>query len=193
MKRLLVILTLLFVSLNMMACSQKKDSKTRLTKGSGRESGVNNTAAAYGWNMLNTSSMEVYLNHSNPDAAARAFIGNDEVFVGVSDFNSIAMRLSFYNNGQVNPNNSMVGLRFYDDYSNPLTYFLGASVNRRAVSGYITSSQFQVVFADVSESGESLGNVIVSGVIQGNTLRGKVEYSGGLLGEFAVDYNAAVY
>lgn len=192
MKKLAIVLSLMFVSLNFVACAQKKDSKTRLTKGSGRESAIHQTAASYGWSILDQRSEQTELWSSNPDAAARAFIGNDEAFVGPSTQNSIAMKLSFYSNGQVNPHETMVGLRFYDNDYDPLTYFLGASMNRGA-SGERSGNHIRVVFADVTESGESLGNVIVEGDISGNVFYGTVTYNGGRLGEFGVSTGGSLY
>lgn len=192
MKRLLVVLTLIFVSLNIVACSQKKDSKTRLTRGSGRENAIQGTAASYGWSMLNQQAEETELYHQNPDSAARAFIGNDSKFVGPSMINSISMRLVFQGNGQVNSNATMAGLRFYDDWNNPLAYFLGASMNRRA-TGSKNGNTFNVIFADVNEDGQSVGNVIISGRIEGAVIRGTVTYDGGHLGEFTVSTNGAIY
>jgi hypothetical protein len=191
MKRLLVVLTLIFVSLNIVACSQKKDSKTRLTRGSGRESAIQGSAS-YGWSVLNQQAEETELYHQDPDFAARAFIGNDSKFIGPSLINSIAMKLVFQANGQVNSNATMAGLRFHDDIDNPLAYFLGASMNRRA-SGSKNGNTFNVIFADVNEEGQSLGNVIISGRIEGANIRGTVTYDGGHLGEFTVSTNGAIF
>lgn len=192
MKRLFVVLTLILMSLNFIACSQKKESKTRLTKGSGRESGISQTAASSGWSLLNRESEETELYSANPDAAARAFIGNDEAFVNYSQINSIVMRLQF-SGGRLVPNKTMAGFRFYDDWADPLTYFLGSSVNNRVAEGNKNGNRVIVIFQDFDDSGVSLGTVTIDGEIQGPRFVGVVQYAGGTLGEFNVSASRAIF
>ncbi len=183
------------MSLNFVACAQKKDSKTRLTKGSGRESGMATQQEMNGWNTLNAYSEETELStdNNNPDAAARAFINNDPVFLGPSQVNSISMRLVFLNNGQFDAQKSMMGLRFYDS-NDPLVYFLGKGNGRTATSGVINGNRVTVTFADMNEDGASLGNVVIDGVISGQRFTGKVIYGDGtVLGNFNVTRDYAIF
>lgn len=192
MKRLLITLSVVFLSLNFVACSQKKDSKTRLTKGSGRQSGVYNAQEAYSWDYLNQYSIATELESSNPDLEARRFINNDPLFRGIVELNAVVMRLKF-TNGRINSNETMLGLKFYDDWNDPLVYLLGSSTNRAAVSGDIRGNVVTVAFEDRTEDGASLGQVVVSGTIDGSYFNGKVTHAGGILGSFRVPVNSSIF
>lgn len=174
-------ITVLFVSLNFMACAQKKDNKTRLQRGAGRSSnqvaGGAVTPTSNGWSVLNNSAQEVQLTAQDPNAAARAFLGEDGDF-GYFQVNSVEMKIRFIN-GQVDSNNSRIGFRFYDNYNDPMSYYVGPESGATA-QGSISGNRVQVVFNDG-------GTIMVNGTISNNTFYGTITYDNGqYLGDFTV-------
>lgn len=192
MKRLFVALTLLFVSLNFVACAGKKENKTRLTQGANRGSGVSGAPTTSGWNDLNSRGYEVELQSSNPNSAAMNFLNATSGELATVRVNSVVMRLTFQN-GRIVPSQTRMGLRFYDNQTEPYSYYLGTEITLKdgsrniQVSGTKNGSNIYVEFDDG-------GSIIVSGYISGNTFIGSVTYDGGnTLGEFQVPISGSVY
>jgi hypothetical protein len=198
MKKSLVVFALILISLNFVACAQKKESKTRITQGNGRSSGAtgapNSTdqSLTNGWNDLNRGGpQEVYLTSQNPDQSARAFLstfeGYNEGDYGHFNFNSVAMRLSFQG-GQIVSQNSRIGVRFWDaNTGEPVGYLAGAEMDMPA-RGSKNGNYVSVVF---SGSGDDF---TVDGYISNGYFNGKVTYDNGqVLGSFSVPANQSIY
>ncbi len=177
MKKLLIALVVVFVGLNLVACAEKKDNSTRLTRGT-NNSGVNSTV--YGWNLLNTPQyQEVVLDsqNQNPASVGSAFMGANKNYF----LNSIIMRLRFVGN-QLDPNTTYVGLRFYEHPSSPPdAYLLGPqSEGITAIYGSRNGDEISVVFEDG-------GAVAIHGRIYGQNFVGQVTFDGAnYLGSFSV-------
>lgn len=185
MKKLLIAMLVLFVGLNIVACGDKKDNSTRLTKGAGRDSGANNSPTNNsGWQYLNYSqAIEDVLVSANPDAAARAFVGVGSD-LGSVYYNSIIMKLSFNSNNQINPNATLVGLRFHDSLQ-PLSYLAGSQNSQ--ISGVRNGNQISVVFEDG-------GTIRIEGNISGGNFSGNVFFDGqNHLGSFNIPVNGAIF
>ena len=186
MKKLLVAFTVLFLGLNFVACSQKKDNKTRLTRGAGR-TGELTVEQNAGWSMLNSKSTLVEVMSQNPDAAARGFMG--DVFQGASQLNAVQMQLTF-NGSQVSANSTRAGFAFYDDLgiweNRPYTYYMGPETGTK-VTGYRQGSNVSVIFDDG-------GTVEIVGTINGSNFQGYIRYDGGaMLGDFSIPVSRSVF
>lgn len=187
MKRLLVVFTLLFVSLNFVACAEKKENKTRLTQGGGRSSGIGGTSSATGWDDLNHTAMETDLRSNNPNLTAREFfnIGIDDAAYDNFDYNSVVMKLVFIN-GQLNTSKTKMGLRFYDISYDPLTYLVSSA--QGGITGYKNGNHVDVKFKDGN------GEIRVEGDISGSTFSGDVTYDNGkFLGSFTVPTQYSIF
>lgn len=180
MKKLFVAVTVLFVSLNFMACAPKKDNKTRLQRGAGRSNQVAGTVASNGWDILNNSAQEVQLYSQDPDSVARAFLGaNNDETLGYVKVNSVVMKIKFDNNSRIDSYNSRIGFRFYDNQYTPVMYYVGPE-NGGSAQGFINGSHVQVTFHDG-------GTILVDGTISGGTFSGSITYDNGqFLGSFSV-------
>lgn len=182
-------MTVVFVSLNFVACAEKKDNKTRLTKGAGR-SGTMTTQESNGWSTLNAYSELTQLspmNGSTPDTAARAFIGNDDAFYRQSDVNGIQLRLVFSGN-QINSAQSKVGFKFYDDYYEPLSYYVGSDMGA-TFSGSRNGNSVNVTITEIHG-----GTIEIRGSINGSSFHGSVTYDGGKpLGTFQATTNRSIF
>ena len=178
MKKLLFTLLVVFVSLNFVACAEKKDNKSRLTRGAGRSNEVAGTPVANGWQGLNSSGAEeTELRSNNPDQVARSFMRTDEVFINTVQINSVQLKLVFRGN-QIDSSASKVGFRFYDNYSNPYRYFMGTEAND-VMQGTRNGNQIDVVIMDIDGDGDNIGNVRIQGTVNGYGLSGTVTYDDG--------------
>lgn len=183
MKRLFVLFTVLFVSLNFIACAQKKDSKTRLQRGAGRTSQVNGApATGNGWSYL-SSSTEVQLYSQDSNMTARAFLGDGDY--GYVYVNSVVMKIRLAGN-QVDGRNSRIGFRFYDNQTDPLSYYVGPETGATA-QGVVSGNNVNITFDDG-------GTIEIRGYINGNTFSGSIYFDGGnYLGDFSVPVQSVFY
>jgi hypothetical protein len=89
-----------------------------------------------------------------------------------------------FNNGHIDPYNSRIGFRFYDDpydnYEHPMSWYVGPEMGATA-QGTLIGNQVKVTFNDGG------GTIYVNGVISGGMLNGEITFDDGqYLGSFSV-------
>jgi hypothetical protein len=183
MKRLLLILTLLFVSLNFIACAAKKDNRTRLSKGT--RTNVTNTATSPGWNILNQQSTLDVLTPpqgKTPYQVAIDFIGGDTDLSQYNNINGVQLRIV-----RTNIHQSMMVLRFYDDQYYPVSYYIGQESGAVVREGYVNGNQVNVVFND------GYGDIRVVGQIYGSQFQGEIWDGNVSMGRFNLPVSGSIF
>ncbi len=187
MKKLLLILTLLFVGLNFIACAEKKNNRTRLTNGT--RSNVDNPAAASGWNLLNSYSHLGVLQPQGktPYQAARDFVGPEAQFVdGYDNINGVQLRL--VRQGNQITSQTRIGLKFFDDDPIPMSYYIGPEMGAQVQNGFINGNQVSVLIQD------GVGDIRIEARINGAYLQGDIYHDGNNhLGTFDLPVNKSIF
>jgi hypothetical protein len=180
MKKILIIVLAVVIALGTVACNKKKEgSKVVSRTNRGYMAGSNLTAPsgqAIGWDALDNSPI-TSINSPNIIYESlnllTASVPRDQIGNLTGDVR-MAMNLRVNQGGQIDPNDSRIGMVFWDDYSvyggaDPLTILMDAYVNSSA-QGEVRGTNIYVTFTD------QYGQIIVSGQIQGNTISGQIRY-----------------
>lgn len=201
MKKIIMLILAVVMALGNIACNKKKDGSKVSRTNRGYTTGSNltgPTGQAIGWDALDNSPI-TSINGSNIINESMnlltASVPRDQIGELTGDVR-MAMNLRVGQNGQVDPNDSRIGIVFWDDYSvyggaDPLTILMDSYVNSRAEGG-IRGNSLEVIFSD------QYGQIIVNGQIQGNIISGQIRYQNGnstvrTLGSFQLPINGTLY